>query len=247
MKEPTDMGMNRTGAGVSPIDSKEMAKVSEECTASPPGDETEMANLRISYMMTSSVQGTMPPPTTVKGVVRTVIEGLTGNPAAFLDKLGERLAFERTGVRLYEGLLAKYDAQGSFDGGPSRELLSEFHNDELRHFHVMKGALESLGADPTAVTPSANVTAVESMGILQVITDPRTTLAQSLHAILVAELADTEGWELLIELAAALGHDAMADDFREAIRAEERHLAYARQWVVNHAMRDAEGTQQRAA
>lgn len=247
MKEPTDMGMNRTGAGVSPIDSKDMAKVAEECTVSPPGDESEIAELRVSYISTSSVMGTMPPPTTVKGVVRTVIEGLTANPAVFLDKLGERLAFERTGARLYEALLAKYDAQGSYDGGPSRELLAEFHNDEVRHFHVMKSALESLGADPTAVTPSANIAGVEAMGIMQVITDPRATLAQSLHAILVAELADTEGWELLIELATMLGHDAMADDFRDAIRAEERHLAYVRQWVVNHAMKDAEGMEQKAA
>jgi rubrerythrin len=247
VKEPTDMGMNRTGIAMSPIDSKEMAKAAEECTLPPPGDESEIAKLRASYIATSSPQGTMPPPASVKGVVRAVIEGLTTNPAVFQDKLGERLAFERSGARLYEALVAKYDALGSFDGGPSREMLSEFHDDELRHFHVLKSALESLGADPTAVTPSANLVGVESMGLIQAITDPRTTLAQSLHAMLVAELADTEGWEILIELATMLDHDAMADDFRDAIRAEERHLAYVRQWVVNFTMKDAEGTQKEAA
>jgi hypothetical protein len=111
----------------------------------------------------------------------------------------------------------------------------------------VKSALESLGADPTAITPSANVASVEAMGIVQVITDPRTTLAQSLHAMLVAELADTEGWEILIELATRLGHDGMGDDFRDALRAEERHLAHVRQWVMNHALEDAEGTLEEAA
>jgi rubrerythrin len=247
VKEPTDLGMNRTGIGTSPIDSKEMAKTAEECTLAPPGDESEITKLRMSYITTSSVQGTMPPPATLKGAVRAVVEGLTTNPAVFLDKLGERLAFERSGVRLYDGLLAKYDALGSYDGGPSRELLREFHDEELRHFHVLKSALESLGGDPTAITPSANVASVEAMGIMQVITDPRTTLAQSLHAILVAELADSEGWELLIELATKSGHDGMADDFRDALRAEEKHLAYVRQWVVNHAVQDAVGTLEEAA
>jgi len=247
VKEPTDLGMNRTGTGIHPINAKDMAKTAEECTLSPPGNESLIADLRISYITRSSVQGTMPPPATVKGVVHAVIEGLTTNPAVFLDKLGERLGFERSGVRLYDGLLAKYDALGSYDGGPTRELLSEFREDELRHFHVLKSALESLGADPTAITPSANVASVEAMGIVQVINDPRTTLVQSLHAILVAELADTEGWELLIELATKLGHDGMGDDFRDAGRAEERHLAHVRQWVVNYALQDAEGNLQKAA
>ncbi len=247
MKEPTDMGMNRTGVGTSPIDSKDMEEAAEQSTPTSAGNESEIANLRMSYIITSSVTGTMPPPTTIKGAVRSIIEGMSANPAVFLDKLGERLAFERTGTRMYEAVMAKYDALGSYDGGPTRDILREFHADELRHFHVCKSAIESLGADPTAVTPSANIASVEASGILQVITDPRTTLSQSLHAVLVAELVDTEGWDMLIELATALGHDAMADDFRDAMRAEERHLGHVRQWVVNYTMQDAEGTQLRAA
>ena len=40
-----------------------------------------------------------------------------------MDKLGERLAFEHAGARLYEALLAKHRAYGSFDGGPSADDL----------------------------------------------------------------------------------------------------------------------------
>ena len=248
MKEPTDIGMNRTGIGTSPLDSKELIEAAEATVPSAEGDESDIASLRISYISESGIVGTMPPPSTVKGAVKSVLEGLTAkNPAVFLDRLAERLQFERTGTRMYESVLAKFDALGSFDGGPSRETLLEFHDEELRHFHVLRSALESMGADPTALTPSADIAAVEASGLVQVLNDPRTTLPQSLHALLVAELADTEGWDMLIELATSLGHEAMADDFRDAMRAEEKHLAHVRQWVANHTMQDAEGKMEQAA
>jgi rubrerythrin len=247
MKEPTDMGMNRTGVGTSPIDSKELIEGARESQPSSLGDETEIARVRASYGAESSVVGTMPPPSSVKGAVLTMIEGITKNPMVFLDKLGERLAFERTGVRLYDALLAKFDVLGSWEGGPTRDLLVEFREDELRHFHVVKSAMESLGADPTALTPSGDIVGVEGMGLVQVITDPRTTLPQALHAQLVAELTDAEGWDMLADLAASLGHDAMADDFRDALRAEEKHLAHVRQWVAGFTSMSAQNEVERAA
>lgn len=247
MKEPTDMGMNRTGLGTSPFDGKELVAHARESQPTSLGDESEIAKVRAVYAAESSVVGTMPPPSSVRGAVLTMIEGLTKNPAVFLDKLGERLAFERTGVRLYDGLISKYDVLGSWEGGPTRELLAEFRDDELRHFHVLKSAMESLGADPTALTPSGDIVGVEGMGLVQVINDPRTTLPQALHAQLVAELADGEGWDMLVSLAEALGHDAMADDFRDAMRAEEKHLAHVRQWVAGHASMSAQDELEKAA
>ena len=70
-------------------------------------------------------------------------------------------------------------------------------------------------ADPTAMTPCANTAGVASMGIMQVITDPRTTVPQCLSAILTAELADNAGWELLIQLANEMGQDDMVAQFLE--------------------------------
>jgi hypothetical protein len=56
--------------------------------------------------------------------VRAAAKAMKGEkPTLLLDKLGERLAFERSGTRLYEALVSKHDAFGSFSGGPSREDL----------------------------------------------------------------------------------------------------------------------------
>ena len=98
--------------------------------------------------------------------------------------------------------------------------------------------MKSLGGDPTAVTPSADIAAVASMGIPQVIADPRTTLKQSLEAILVAELVDNDCWNLLAALAEKLGHDALADEFREALVEEQDHLMRVRGWVTESTLTD---------
>jgi rubrerythrin len=157
-----------------------------------------------------------------------------------MDKLGERLAFERSGTRLYEGLVSKYDAYGGFSGGPSREDLEHIRQEEFRHFMLLQSAIEQLGGDPTALTPSADVHATAVHGIMQIIMDPRTTLLQSLEAILVVELADNACWEALIELAQGAGQDELARQFAEAWATEEEHLLKVRSWVAAGQGRAAE-------
>jgi ferritin-like protein len=152
-------------------------------------------------------------------------------PTVFIDKMGERAAFERTGVRLYQGALAKFEVLGSWEGGPTREGLERILNDELSHFALMTAALTKVGADPTAMTPCADVAAVTSMGIPAVVADPRMNLRDTLHALLVAELTDNAGWEMLIELARGLGHDTLADRFQLALDAEAEHLTMVRNWL----------------
>lgn len=60
--------------------------------------------------------------------------------------------------------------------------------------------------------------------------DPRTTVTQSLHAILIAEMADNSGWEMLIALAEDQHHDAIAADFRTALQHEREHLQQVQAW-----------------
>jgi hypothetical protein len=91
--------------------------------------------------------------------------------------------------------------------------------------------LESLGADPTAQTPCADIAGIESMGLMQVLDDPRTTLQQSVHALLMAELADNSGWELLIALSEDMRQDQMAANFRQALQNEQEHLTQVRSWL----------------
>ena len=59
--------------------------------------------------------------------------------------------------------------------------LETIRADEARHFRLIAEAIESLGGDPTSQTPSADLAGVESMGLVQVLNDPRTSIAQSLH------------------------------------------------------------------
>jgi len=96
----------------------------------------------------------------------------------------------------------------------------------------VKAAIETMGADPTAITPSADIAAVASQGLVAVLTDPRTTLVETLKAILIAELADNDAWLTLEELADRLGHAQMAEQFRVALVQEEEHLTRVRSWVA---------------
>ncbi|WP_075111722.1 ferritin-like domain-containing protein [Noviherbaspirillum massiliense] len=232
MKDSTSIGMNRTGSHMSPFDTDEMT----DATATPsaprtPGDDSALTRIRSAYTADADPVGSVPVPGTVKGAVTTGVSMVTGNnPQLLIDKLGERLAFERTGARLYDALIAKLDGLQESASSMTREDLEQIRDDEARHFSIVKSAIESIGGDPTAQTPCADVTGVESMGLVQVVTDPRTSLAQSLHAILIAEMTDNAGWELLITLAEDNGRHAMVSDFTAALNEERSHLMRVRKW-----------------
>ncbi|WP_224363599.1 ferritin-like domain-containing protein [Hyalangium versicolor] len=232
-KSSSEVGLNRTGIQTSPVDSKELIEGARQGLPSSPGTEAGIAEVRIAYAKESDNLGTVPVPATLKGVFTTAKEMLKGNkPTVFIDKLGERLGFERSGVRLYEAALCKFDIHGTWEGGPSREQLERIMFDELAHFNLIREAMEKLGADPTALTPSADLVAVASKGIPAVLVDPRTNLVQCLEVLLVAELTDNAGWELLIELAQGLGQTDLAERFEVALGAEAEHLLLVRRWLI---------------
>jgi len=232
VKKPTDIGTNRTGIKASPLDSKKTLEGARDSKLVDPGDAGMLADERMEWSQTADPVGTMPPPGTFKGTVKTVAGKLKGNePNVFVDKLGERLAFERTGVRLYEALLCKLAAANVHEGGPTREEIEHIRDEELQHFKILKESIESLGGDPTTMTPCADITAVASSGILKVLSDPRSTLTQCLEAILIAELTDNDAWVMLTNLADGLGKADLAERFRQAMSEEEEHLMLVRTWV----------------
>ncbi|WP_437631367.1 ferritin-like domain-containing protein [Sorangium sp. So ce854] len=241
MKQIT-MGTNRTGMATSPLDSKELIDAAQANPPSSPGSEAGAAAVRTEYARESGTVGSVPPPASLKGMVKAAGELIQGRPPALLiDKLGERLQFERSGTRLYEALIAKYDAEGGFEGGPSRADLEAIRDDELRHFDLLRRALERLGADPTAMTPGANMIGLASAGVLAVAVEPRINFGQSLQALLVAELTDNDGWRMLIDMATAYGQDEMAAEFRVAEQHEARHLELVRAWLSSKLALDARG------
>jgi rubrerythrin len=227
--------VNRTGMAVSP-EAGEMRETAAHFR--PQGSEQQFRLLRQEARRTSPEPvGTMPPPASLTGVVRDAVRRLGGQKTTvLLDKIGERLAFERTGTRLYETLIEKLEAGGGFEGGPTREQLERIRDQEAAHFHLLHERMIELDGDPTAVTPSADLAAVTSMGVVAVVSDARTNLAESLEAILVAELADRDGWVRLVELAEQAGQDELARACRQAEREEEEHLANVRSWLSAYAL-----------
>ena len=233
MKEQVPMGMNRTGVQMSPFDTSEMTNATPPAMIpATPGDDTMIAEMRRAYVTESDPLGSVPVPGTVTGAVTTGAQMLVGNdPNILLDKLGERLAFERAGTRIYDALIAKFEALQDDTTSMTLADLQQIRQDEARHFAIVAEAIKSIGGDPTAQTPCADLAGVESIGLMQAVTDPRTTIAQSLHAILIAELADNAGWEMLIALAEDQEQGAMITDFTVALDEERTHLSRVQRWL----------------
>jgi hypothetical protein len=207
---------------------------------------------RQQYIREAESIGSIPPPMPDAEEAADEQETDAAIPTGLLlDKLGERIAFERTGTRLYGALITKYLAltnagatpllsaalgtgDDEADGGSGEsalDTLSRIRAEELEHFRMLCDVVEALGGDPTAQTPCADVAAAASMGLMQVLTDPRTTLAQCLNTMLTAELTDTAGWELLSKLAEAAGQDQLLEPFATALAAEAQHVAIVRGWL----------------
>ena len=243
MKNPTDSGMNRTGIDMSPIDITELLSGVNAARPSSDGDESTLASYRAPYLKEADPIGTVPVPGSLKGAAKTGVQKLMGRkPEVLLDKLGARLAFERTGTRLYEALLGKCFIRADEADGLPIEQLHEFRDQEAQHFALVWDAMKTLGADPTAQTPEADVNAVSSSGLMQIITDPRTSVAQSLHAIHIAELADHDGWALLITLAEKFGQKDMAASFKRALAEEDLHLRTIRELTEKICLNEASAT-----
>jgi len=235
------LGLNRTGTHAYPLDSRKLLE-SVEAYSDEISDGVTVETERCHFIAEAEPVGSVPLPSTLHGAVSQSISKLQGQrPEILIDKLGERLAFERAGTRLYDALIAKYqtlsdsasdDETGLGDAGESLlELITRFRNEEAEHFGLLVDALEALGADPTAQTPCADVSAMASIGIMQVLTDPRTDLPQCLNAILTTELTDNAGWELLINLTEQADHPDLVDNFRYALRQEQQHLTSIKSWL----------------
>ncbi len=233
-QKANELGMNRTGIKMSPLEAGKMAEGSLKMTIPPEGDGMNaLSDIRIDYMKESRAVGTVPVPASPKGMVSALMEKFKKGDHGFLDKLGERIAFERAGTRLYEALISKYEGSEDKDGYPDLSVIHQFHMEEQKHFQWCCEAMEEIGGDATAVTPSADVAGVAGFGWVQALTDPRVNFKQSLEIILQAELVDNDCWDMLIQMAKEVGLKKIADRFQEAKMEEDVHLITIRQWVMD--------------
>ena len=225
------IGTNRTGLDMAPLSKDTLVEFARQEAGRAPTETQAWAELHKTYGLEADRVGTVPPPARMKGMATSVLQALKGNkPHLLIDKLGERLAYERTGVRLYEALLMKVQT-ATAGVNLDIEEVARIRDDELAHFRLVGSYLVEMGADPTAMTPCADVVGVAGMGHLQVLTDPRTTIAQALLSILAIELTDNASWELLIELVQETGHKDMAQAFEAALHTEQLHLQTVRGWL----------------
>lgn len=248
--QPIALGHNRTGVAMSPAALQAMNAASDDLSPAQAIDTSSLQIQKMAFNSESDAVGSVPSPNSTKGFIKSGLAKLRGGePTMLFDKLGERIAFERTGTRLYDALIAKYRASldSSDDALPPAlptaqatgtlpetplETLMGIRDEELAHFHLLTKAVMQMGGDPTSQTPCADVAAVASMGIMQVLNDPRTTMAQALNAILTAELTDNAGWELLIDLAEDAGEDDLVRSFEAALIDEQRHLQIIKTWLT---------------
>ena len=215
MEMQTEVGMNHSGMLVAEDGGEKMLE-NTGLTKPRGGDETELAKIRFEYAKDADPVGTLPEPQQ------------SGVMAVLMDKLGERMAFERAGTRLYDALMVKCAADSS-EIVPAEEI-RHIRDEEAMHFALVGAAIQSLGGDPTAQTPAADVAGVEGMGLMQVLNDPKTTVAQALHAIMVAEMTDNAAWDQLIELTTESGNDDLVERFTQARRNEADHLEKVMGW-----------------
>lgn len=228
---------NRTGIQTSPELAIELIQGTSEAAPSSDGSAEDLAQYRSQYIDEAFPIGSLPslPAGTEPEASEDEVE-----TAVLLDKLSERLVFERMGVRLYEVLLNKCETLAEEESEPTLEQLRTIGEQELNHFLLLQRVIIDLGGDPTVQSPSADVAAVASLGILQVLTDPRTSLTQCLQALLTAELTDNEGWQLLITLADNLGYTDMVTEFEAALENEELHLENVRSWLSERTLAEAQ-------
>jgi len=229
---------NRTGIMNNPELSAELIDGAKNTVPTSQGNGEQIALSRADYMNDALPIGSPPLSCIEVSEVEQGGEELLAVDSAgmvvLLDKLGERLAFERQGTRLYEAFLQKFETLAEEDEvGPTSEEIQHICEEELEHFKLLQKAIVELGGDATVQSPSADVAGVLSQGVLQIVSDPRTTIPQTLQAMLNAELADNDGWELLRQVAAEVGEKNLEKQCRKAFEEEQEHLEKVRGWLLD--------------
>lgn len=161
-----------------------------------------------------------------------------------LDKLGERVAFERTGAQLYQALVNKYQDSEDKKYLPELVALERFYQQEAKHYELVEQVMHHLGGELEIFPPANDPTSSLTMGWMMLITDPSTNFLQALEIVLQAELVNHAGWELLIELAEKRDLPKVATQFQKCLDEKEIHIARVKQWVqdltLNQAVQEAE-------
>ena len=162
------------------------------------------------------------------------------NQTKLIDVLNERLAFERSGVKLYDRILLKMKETGDKDILRMLDDMQEHRDQEKEHEEWLEAQLRSLGASAHEATEHSELITRESKGIEDVVmNDPE--LPHLIHALLAAELVDNAGWDLLVQLADEAGDREANREFKKRLHHEEEHLLLIRKAVERFAFHEVLG------
>jgi bacterioferritin (cytochrome b1) len=159
------------------------------------------------------------------------------NVTKVIDLLSERLAFERSGVKLYDTLLARLRASED----PALKALlgevKEYREEEKEHEEWLEEQIRALGGDAGALTEHSVLVQTEAEGVERVIRRDENIL-HDFHALLTAELADNAGWDLLVQIADEFGDSEAKKEFKKRLHEEEKHLLFVRETLLELTRKD---------
>ncbi len=159
------------------------------------------------------------------------------NVGRVIDLLNERLAFERTGVRLYDRMLLRMRLSADREIKRMVDRMQRFRDEEREHEEWLEDQIRNLHGDDHMPTDKSVLVLTETQGIERVVQrDPR--LQHDFHALLTAELADSTGWDLLVRVAEEFGDREARREFKQRHREELEHVLFVRKVVERFVKRE---------
>jgi hypothetical protein len=166
------------------------------------------------------------------GTVGAITEVHQHNTELLLRKLGQRLAFERASVRLYEALIFKCLAvQKGKKKVVSLDQLRQFRDEEVEHSLLVKKAIETLGFDPDEWIPDMDSTLLSTLQMPRVFSKKNTSILQCLESVQIFATNDNAEWHTLHELFTNMGLQDLADEFNQALEEDSRQLVTLSRWI----------------
>src|SRR5215207_2502499 len=129
-----NMGGNLTGLQTAPEQAEEMIQGAMAAEPSMDGGPEVADAERAQYISEGYPVGSLP---MLPVAEEADADSESASMALFLDKLSERLAFERMGTRLYDGLINKCQTLDPGATNPSIEELQEIRDEEHQHFLML--------------------------------------------------------------------------------------------------------------
>lgn len=172
------------------------------------------------------------------GTVGTIKKVHQHNTELLLHKLGQRLAFERASVRLYEALIFKCLAlRNGKKSVVSIDKLRQFRDEEVDHSLLLKKAIETLGFEADEWIPDTDSSLLSSLQIPKVFTKKNSNILSCLEAVLIFATNDNAEWHNLHELFTNMGLQDLAEEFNQALEEDSRQLETISRWIyqLSHA------------